>query len=353
MSLLVTSNNKAWMDLAQKVFELQFARDSNIKREYDERQKRLMLMDIYYNIDYLQVAIKYDSEKMMSDYVKWLMGLLFYRMKALGLERIKAQMIMHFTILGEVIKEDVADQSFIDKSMQLINLAIDEIELFELYEHDFLSDSVHPDLAKAFFNSLLGRDRRVSAGIISEAVNSGILIEDIYTQVFVPAMTEIGNYWYQKKIGIDQEHYATAVTQTVMAQLYPKIFNMKKNGKTLIGICVGNELHEMGIRVLCDLMEVNGWDTIYLGAAVPVASVLESLDTYNPDLVLLSMTMPNYIDSCKELVDAIQSDKRFNHIKIAIGGRAVDMLKGLRETWGIDVEASSYEELISWTQKNF
>jgi hypothetical protein len=38
-----------------------------------------------------------------------------------------------------------------------------------------------------------------------------------------------------------------------------------------VAACVSGELHEIGVRMLCDLLEMEGWNTIYLGANVPTA----------------------------------------------------------------------------------
>jgi methanogenic corrinoid protein MtbC1 len=352
MSLLVLNNNNQLMEVTQKIFDKQFDRDIKLKDELSERRKRLMMQDIYYNIDALDSAVVNNSEEIMNEYTTWLIGLLTYRMKDLGTQRVKEHMRMHFEILKETLIEVVDDKNYVKKASVYIDNSIKIIKEFELVEINYLDNSKYRNIAEEYLESLISRDKQKSSKVILDSIKNQVSIEDIYTEIFNPVMKEIGNLWYKGDITVDKEHYATAVTQGVMAQLYSRIFSTQRNGKTMVALCVGNELHEMCIRMLCDLFELKGWDTVYLGAAVPTESIINSLDEYNPDLLLLSVTMPNYLEDCKELINKIREKNSYNDIKIAVGGRAFDLSPKLRDEWQVDIKSSSYKELISWTEKN-
>ena len=351
MTLLLLKSNESIVKMTQSIFEKQFIKDPKLEKDLDDRRKRLMLQDIYYNIDNLEAAILHDSEHIIVDYVNWLMGLLFYRMKHLGLDRIKTFMIDHYILLNEAVNSAM-DEVYIEKAEKHINNAIEAIRHFELNNISYLDGIRLESQAKNYLEALLARDRQKASDIVITTLDNGATLEEVYVGLFRPVMHEVGNLWYKNIIAVDKEHYATAVTQGVMSQLYPRIFATPKNGRTMVSLCVGNELHEMGIRMLSDLFEIQGWDAIYLGASVPWESLISSLEEYNPDLITLSVTMPNYLSNCKETIDAIRKEKRFDHMKIAVGGKALDMGNNLREKWNVDVEATSYEELVAWTRIN-
>jgi methanogenic corrinoid protein MtbC1 len=248
--------------------------------------------------------------------------------------------------------EVVDDKNYVEKASVCIDNSINIIDEFQLKEVDFTKESKYKDVAEAYISSQLERDKRKSSSIILDAVKDGTSIEDIYMEVFNPVMKEIGNLWYKGDITVDKEHYATAVTQGVMSQLYSRIFSTPRNGKTMVALCVGNELHEMGIRMLCDLFELRGWDTIYFGAAVPKESIMSTLEEYNPQLLLLSVTMPNYLEDYKSIIESVREKNKDNQIKIAAGGRAFDSAQNLRNEWKLDTTASTFEELIDWTDNN-
>jgi methanogenic corrinoid protein MtbC1 len=340
------------MEFTQKIYNKQFKIDNKLDSELSERRKRLMMQDIYYNIDALDSAVENNSEKIMDNYTNWLMGLLTYRMKDIGTERVKHQMKTHFEILKETLKEEVEDENYVKKAEKNIDNSIKIVKNFKLKDVNYLDESEHREIAEKYLKSLLNKEKRKSSNIILDAVKKGISIEDIYLQIFNPVMKEVGNLWYKNKITVDKEHYATAVTQGVMAQLYSRIFSTPRNGKTMVALCVGNELHEMGIRMLCDLFELKGWDTVYLGAAVPKESIISSLEEYNPDLLLLSVTMPNYLEDCREILEEVRKRNSYSDIKLAVGGRAFDLDPNLREDLDVDTKASNFEELFEWTENN-
>ncbi len=59
-------------------------------------------------------------------------------------------------------------------------------------------------------------------------------------------------------------------------------FEGERKNKTLLCACPGTELHEMGARMVADIFENNGWDSIYLGAAVPISAMLKSIAENKP-----------------------------------------------------------------------
>ena len=115
--------------------------------------------------------------------------------------------------------------------------------------------------------------------------------------------------------------------------------------------CVGTELHEMGMRMISDLFEYNGWDSIYLGAGVPKSAIMSAVRENNPKVVALSVTMPQHLTLCLEYVNAIR--KEFQDVKIAVGGRAFLTSDKLWEKWDIDCYADNALNFVQWANKTF
>ena len=189
--------------------------------------------------------------------------------------------------------------------------------------------------------------------IIKDAIDSGIDLMDIYIDVFQEAMLEVGNLWHQDIITVDKEHACTAITQMVMTELYPIIFSVPRKGLSILACCVGNELHEMGVRMLCDVFELKGWDSIYIGASVPSENVTNAIIEHHPDLIALSVTMPHHLKTCAELIEKIRANPFTRYVKIAVGGRAVNLVKNIDELWNIDVVTKTAPELVLWAEKEF
>ncbi len=358
MSLLHNVTDYKIEKLAKKIFEKQFVREEKLEEEYDDYRKSKMFRDIKYNLKTLEVAVRYNAEDIFKDYADWLIRLLYSRMKDISSERVREQMINHYKILGEVIREEF-DQDYYNKAEIHLNNAIKITENVEFDRKtsqertfDNSDEALLNRLQFKYLNSLLLTDKHKAQLAVEEALDKDIPVEKIYQKIFQESMIKVGELWNSNQITVDVEHYITNMTQNIMMQLWPHILDTEKNGLSLVACTIGSELHEMGIRMLCDLMENKGWESIYLGAAVPVENILTALQKHKPDLVVLSVTMPFYLEQCEKAVKKIKASREFKDVKVAVGGRALSMAPHVFENWGADVTAKNADELAEWAEEN-
>jgi methanogenic corrinoid protein MtbC1 len=352
MSLLVGMDDPAILEIARKVYDIQFAQDANLDKLYDDRQKRLFYQDILYNIGYLHTAIKLEDGSIFTNYATWLYELLCSLLKYQDRDAIKNQMVDHYTLL---INE--ASNLFSGKDVQLAQsylrsaiAATEEAVTNIPYSERFLSGK-HVPIRQAYLGALLRSKTHEAAKIISDAAASGIPLVEIYEDILEETMHEVGELWHKNQITVDKEHYCTSTTQMVLSQFYSVIFSQERRNLTVLACCVGSELHEMGGRMVSDLFEYHGWDSLYLGAAVPQASILAAVQEHNPDLIALSVTMPHYLVDCRDLVYSLHEN--FPKIKIAVGGRAFETTDQLWQKWPIDIYTKTARDLVDWALSQF
>ncbi len=344
-----------FIKIAQRVFEEQFRRDPKLDKEMDERRKSLMYDDVMYNISFLLTAIHFGDPKIFSGYARWLFELLCNLMKDLDRDRISEQMTQHYSILSEALTDSASELMGEDElvlAREYLKLAAEETAdaVTKVPLSASFMEGDYYDVRKQYLDALLTNRTKKAHETISSARKKGIPLEIIYEEILAKVMYEIGSLWHRNIITVDKEHYATSVTQTVMSSFYDEIFSKPRRNRTLVSCAVGNELHEMGIRMLSDVLEMNGWDTIYLGAALPEAAILEALKTHQPALVALSVTMPPYLSTCERVVQAIRS--KLPGIKIAVGGQAFVNTSELWEKWDIDFFSTSASALARWAREN-
>ena len=99
----------------------------------------------------------------------------------------------------------------------------------------------------------------------------------------------------------------------------------------------------MGARMTADLFEYNGWDSIYLGAGADISYVLKQIQDHRPDLAAFSVSMPQYLVQCQEMVDRLKAC--YPDLKIAVGGNAFQSLSKIQGNWRIDVYARDARDL--------
>ncbi len=176
------------------------------------------------------------------------------------------------------------------------------------------------DLAASYLELLLQGDRLKATHIIMESVDRGMSVRDVYLSVFQPVQREIGLLWQAGLVSVALEHFCTAATQAAMSQLFPHILASRAstNGLNMVGCCVGQELHELGMRMVCDFFEMDGWETHYLGASRPIEQVVAALELRAAHLLRLSVTMPQNLGNAKEMIQAVTS--QFPGVKVLVGG---------------------------------
>ncbi|SLM32149.1 Cobalamin B12-binding domain-containing protein (fragment) [Desulfamplus magnetovallimortis] len=206
-------------------------------------------------------------------------------------------------------------------------------------------DAPYRKLAEQYAEYVLAGDRKSASNLIIEKVESGTPVKDIYLQVFQPDMYLTGRLWQLKIISVAQEHLFTAMTQSIMAQLYPYIMSGNKNDNILIATCVGNELHEMGIRMVADMFESEGWNTLFLGANTPSKTVAEAVASEKAHILAISTTMMFHLKNTQELIKEVKKNRE--ETGIMVGGIALNSRPELWKLLGAQGFASNAEDAIS------
>jgi methanogenic corrinoid protein MtbC1 len=202
------------------------------------------------------------------------------------------------------------------------------------------------DLASQYTRLLLERKRAEAGELVLKTARDGVDVRDIYIHVFQSALYEIGRLWQTNQINIAQEHYFTAATQMIMSQLYPYIFNEKRNGKRMVAASVSENQHDIGIRMVADFFEMDGWDAMYLGGNNPLESILQALDEARPHILALSVTVASHVHNAEKIIKAIRDHADHRSTKVLVGGHPFNIAPDLWRKIGADGNGRSADEAI-------
>jgi MerR family transcriptional regulator, light-induced transcriptional regulator len=167
---------------------------------------------------------------------------------------------------------------------------------------------------------LLAGDRNGCSGIVSQLLDDGIPIRQLYVGLLQRSLYEVGVLWEQNRISVAREHVATATTEFLLNLVYPRIFAEEHCGRTAVVACVANEQHLLGARMVADIMELNGWHSHFLGANTPVAELLALITETRPDLLALSLSLHSNLPSLLSTVAQVRLS--FPELPLIVGGQA-------------------------------
>ena len=275
---------------------------------YCAPEKRLFREYTGFTVDFLYASVQLDDKKIFEDYVLWFYELLCPVMADMPKHRVRALLLSHFSVV-----ENGAEQIFAGAGLKKLKRFIGYGKRAAA-DAEVTGKSPEPlrygkyeKERQRYLDALMRSDTKSAVAVAAEFLQTGIPVEDILVEILGETMRGVGELWHSHQISVDMEHYCTSTTQLASAQLYPVIFRQRRKKKKVLAACVGSELHEMGARMTADLFEYNGWDSIYLGAGADISYVLKQIQDHRPDLAAFSVTMPQYLVQCQEMVDRLKA----------------------------------------------
>ena len=112
-------------------------------------------------------------------------------------------------------------------------------------------------------------------------------METVCIQILQSGLAEIGSLWYQGTATVQQEHFAA---ELAVRRLYSLILTAPQpmRSGTILAACPRGENHTFSPLLITLILRYHGWNVIYLGANVPGERIKETVETTNPDLVVMS-----------------------------------------------------------------
>ncbi len=176
------------------------------------------------------------------------------------------------------------------------------------------------ELYEQYLDLLLKGRRAECAGIVLKLLDQHVELKSLYMDLFQRSLYAVGELWELNKISVSREHLATAITESLLNLVYPRLLENTQTGKKVVVSCAANELHQIGGKIVADFFELNGWESHFLGANTPIPEILGYIQETKPDLVGLSLSVYFNMPSLIKEIEAIRSN--FKHIDIFLGGQA-------------------------------
>lgn len=172
-----------------------------------------------------------------------------------------------------------------------------------------------------YLAALLAADGAVAEKIALDCLGRGLSIERLHTGVITPAMHKIGDLWETGEIGVADEHLGTAITHRVIASAYGASFGAADRRGSILLATVESQRHSLGLRMAGDVLELAGFEVIYLGANVPLDALLAAVDSHQPDVIGISSTLSASWPEVERAVSELQTVAE--ETPIILGGRNV------------------------------
>lgn len=335
-SALAQSILKNQQKLAEKIIDLQYARQPGVWKPYGHPGREKSVRDAGYHLLYLAEALETEDQILFIEYLAWV------KSKFASLDFPEDVLSTSLECTREVL---VANLPIEFHTPVLEMIEIGRLSLSEVREASTSFLEEDNLLARQFLEFLLQGNRQAASKFILDAVNQGTSVKDVYLNIFQNTQREVGLLWQTNQISVAQEHFCSAATQMVMSQLYPFIFNGERKNRRLVMACVGGELHEIGARMVADFLEMEGWDTYFLGANTPPESILQTVIEREANVLGLSTTMTFHVNKVRGIIEDLRADGNTS-TRVLVGGYPFNLSPGLWEKIGADGYAHDAQAAI-------
>lgn len=297
--------------------------------------------DLLYHLLFLEESVRLETVSLFEEYCVWAASVL----QAVGLpascltqslEAIRDALSPHTSAEFTTARQHLA------RGAAAAHDASGEPETFLREGQPFF------DLAVLYLGTLLRGDRTHAQRAVMDEIENGASIDAMLMHVLQPALREVGRLWQLGRISVALEHYSTAATRDLMATIARRYQDAPSPGpsKRAVVTCVGDEQHDLGARMVADMLEQAGWTTFYLGANTPAASVVIAVEDFRADLLGISTTVAFNLRGTSALITAVR-DTLGSRVPILVGGRPFNTSDELWRSMGADAWAENAADAVA------
>jgi excisionase family DNA binding protein len=203
--------------------------------------------------------------------------------------------------------------------------SIDPVDLHTMREPGRVprgTGSVRAEGSTQLAARMVAGDEAGAWNTVEAALASSLEPADVYHDLLVPALEDIGTGWAEGRLSVAEEHGATVVAHRIIGRLGPRFARRgRKRGAVVLGAAPGDE-HALACAIVADLLRAERFEPVDLGANVPAASFLDAARHANRLVaVMIGATVPGRDRAIRASVRALRDGGI--DVPILVGGAAI------------------------------
>ncbi len=176
---------------------------------------------------------------------------------------------------------------------------------------------------QALADALIRGDRDTTAQLTQQAIDEGVLPQDILNKGLIAGMAVVGERFKNNEFYVPEVLIAARAMHAGMDLIKPLVTeaDIQPVGKAAIGTVKG-DLHDIGKNLVAMMLEGNGFEVNDLGVDVTPEKFVEAVGA-GAQLICLSALLTTTMPSMKDTISALQEAGKRGQVKVLIGGAPV------------------------------
>ncbi len=156
---------------------------------------------------------------------------------------------------------------------------LSEVEIPEKVKEVIAKNTVKNHAINSFKIAMINFDNAQFATTYNKLLENNTF-KDLFYDVFIPLLNELGILWQTNTISPSHEHFITNLIKQKIIIHTEKLQNDEptRTDKTFVLFLPDNEIHDIGLLYLNYELNLKGYKTIYLGQTIPVDSLKDLMD---------------------------------------------------------------------------
>ena len=133
---------------------------------------------------------------------------------------------------------------------------------------------------------------------------------EVFKNVFVPLMNELGVLWQTNSISPSHEHFITSLVKQKIHAMCEDLQqkSTRRTDRRFVLFLPDNEIHELGLLYLQYEVLNNGFQCVFLGQSVPIESLNNLVDIGEPITFITYFTIEPTQDKIKAYLNTFNSE---------------------------------------------
>lgn len=133
---------------------------------------------------------------------------------------------------------------------------------------------------------------------------------EVFKNVFVPLMNELGVLWQTNSISPSHEHFITSLVKQKIHAMCEDLQqkSTRRTDRRFVLFLPDNEIHELGLLYLQYEVLSNGFQCVFLGQSVPIESLSNLVDIGEPITFISYFTIEPSQDKIKAYLNSFNSE---------------------------------------------
>jgi DNA-binding transcriptional MerR regulator len=133
---------------------------------------------------------------------------------------------------------------------------------------------------------------------------------EVFKNVFVPLMNELGVLWQTNSISPSHEHFITSLVKQKIHAMCEDLQqkSTRRTDRRFVLFLPDNEIHELGLLYLQYEVLNNGFQCVFLGQSVPIESLSNLVDIGEPITFITYFTIEPTQDKIKAYLNTFNSE---------------------------------------------